>query len=223
MDNTPMVDLLHRARFRWKLRPQRAIGDAKYGTLDNIQHLEDQGIRAFVPLAQGGRQGGLYGPDQFRYDPERDEYRCPQDHPLPFAWVRWSEDVRIYRADRSICAACPVRGRCTDSLQGRAVHRSLFSVYLDRVKGYHETEAYQKAMRKRKLWVEPLFGEAKDWHGLRRFRLQGLWKVNTEGLLIAAGQNIKRLLQERGRGRRPDPGGAPAASRGACSTTPEQH
>jgi hypothetical protein len=30
------------------------------------------------------------------------------------------------------------------------------------VRGYHLTEAYQKAMRKRKVWVEPLFAEAKE-------------------------------------------------------------
>ena len=39
-----------------------------------------------------------------------------------------------------------------------------------------------------------LFGEAKDWHGSRRFRLRTLEKVNAEALLIAAGQNVKRLL-----------------------------
>ncbi len=44
------------------------------------------------------------------------------------------------------------------------------------------------------MWVEPLFAEAKDWLGLRRFRLRRLEKVNAETLLIAAGQNIKRLL-----------------------------
>jgi hypothetical protein len=33
------------------------------------------------------------------------------------------------------------------------------------VRTYHETAAYEKAMGKRKVWVEPLFGEAKDWHG----------------------------------------------------------
>jgi Transposase DDE domain len=42
--------------------------------------------------------------------------------------------------------------------------------------------------------VEPLFGEAKDWHGMRRFRLTRLEKVNIEALLIASGQNTKRLL-----------------------------
>jgi hypothetical protein len=49
-------------------------------------------------------------------------------------------------------------------------------------------------LRKRKVWVEPLFAEAKDWHGMRRFRLRRLEKVNMETLLIASGQNVKRLL-----------------------------
>ena len=63
-------------------------------------------------------------------------------------------------------------------------------------------------MRKRKVWVEPLFAEAKEWHGLRRYRLRGLARVNGEALLIAAGQNLKRLLSRRGWGRRPWPNGA---------------
>ena len=79
------------------------------------------------------------------------------------------------------------------------------------MRGYHTTEAYQKAMRKRQVWVEPLFAEAKDWHGLRRFRLRGLEKVNGEAVLIAAGQNLKRLLRWRGWGRRPFPSGAAGA------------
>jgi hypothetical protein len=76
------------------------------------------------------------------------------------------------------------------------------------VRGYHATEAFAKAMRKRRVWVEPLFAEAKDWHGLRRFRLRGLQKVNGEALLIAAGQNLTRLLSRAGWGRRPWPNGA---------------
>ena len=71
-----------------------------------------------------------------------------------------------------------------------------------RVKSYRGTFAYQKALRKRRVWVEPLFGEAKDWHALRRFRLRRLEKVNIEALLIASGQNIKRLVAARGRGPR---------------------
>jgi hypothetical protein len=46
MENQPMLDLLWRARFRWKLRPGRAVGDTTYGTTENIRALEDAGIRA---------------------------------------------------------------------------------------------------------------------------------------------------------------------------------
>jgi Transposase DDE domain len=73
---------------------------------------------------------------------------------------------------------------------------------VDRVRSYFGTFPYEKALRKRRVWVEPLFGEAKDWHGLRRFRLRRLEKVNIEALLIASGQNIKRLVAARGRSSR---------------------
>jgi len=63
-------------------------------------------------------------------------------------------------------------------------------------------------MRKRKVWVEPLFGEAKEWHGLRRLRLRGVLNANIQGLLIAAGQNLKRFLAETGWGRRHAPCGS---------------
>jgi hypothetical protein len=65
------------------------------------------------------------------------------------------------------------------------------------LKAYQTTEAYQKAMRKRAVWVEPLFGEAKQFHRLRRFRLRGLAKVNAEGAMVAAGQGLKRLIKHK--------------------------
>ena len=86
------------------------------------------------------------------------------------------------------------------------------------MRAYHATESYKKAMRKRAVWIEPRFGEAKQWHGLRQFRLRGLRKVNTEGLLTAAGQNLKRWLVATGWGRRHAPGGALTPPRCAHQT-----
>jgi Transposase DDE domain len=94
------------------------------------------------------------------------------------------------------------------------VWRSFGEEYLERVRAYQPTAAYQKALRTRKVWVEPLFAAAKEWHGSRRFRLRrlrGLWRVNGEALLTAAGQNLKRLLAHHGWGRRPVPSGAALA------------
>ena len=55
---------------------------------------------------------------------------------------------------------------CTNSQSGRHIFRSFYQDYLDQAAAYRTTEAYQKARRKRLGWVEPLFGEAKQWHDL---------------------------------------------------------
>jgi transposase len=56
---------------------------------------------------------------------------------------------------------------------------------------------YRLSQRCRKK-IEELFGEGKDWHGLRRFRRRGLHRVREEAWLIGWVLNLKRLatLQE---------------------------
>ncbi len=179
MDNQPMLDLIFRTRFRWKLRPRHVTGDTKYGTIENIKALEDAGIRAYVPLPDWEHQRPYFGPAQFTYDAEHDRYICPNGQLLHLTRMEYTGQKAEYNADPATCNACLLN---------------------------------QKAMRKRKVWVEPLFAEAKDWHGLRRFRLRLLWRVNCEALRIATGQNLKRLLKKRGWGRRPFPVEALCAS-----------
>lgn len=101
------------------------------------------------------------------------------------------------------------------------VFRPFAAALVERARGYHDTEAYRTAMRKRQVWVEPLFAEGKQWHGLRRFRLRGLDNVNGEGLLVAAGQNLKRFLAATGWGRRDTPCGSLAAHRQLARQLPE--
>jgi transposase len=207
-DNQPAVDLLWRTRFRWKLRLRQVTGDTKYGTVENIVAIERERIHAYVPRSEVGRKPGLFRDTDFVYDPAADTYHCPGKETLRFISQCDSTHRRVYEAPAAVCAICSLRAQCTTSRRGRRIGRSLDETYLDRVRGYHETEPYAKAMRKRKVWVEPLFAEAKDWHGLRRFRLRGLEKVNIQAQLIATGQNLKRLLSKRGWGRHPWPCGA---------------
>ncbi len=214
MENQPMLDQAWHVRFRFHLAPHQVIGDTTYGTIENITALEWEGIHAYLPLPDWEQKTPYYGLRQFTYDAEHDAYMCPQDQPLRFLHTDFTTARVAYRGDAAICNACPVKARCTASDHGRLVHRNFAEPYLDRVRAYHQGEPYAKAMRKRKVWVEPLFAEGKQWHGLRRFRLRQLWRVNTEALLIASGQNLKRLLQKRGWGRRPFPSGAAAALEG---------
>jgi len=205
MENQPILDLLWRTRFRWKLWPRQVTGDTTYGTVDNIVALEEERIRAYVPLPDFDQRTPFYGERDFLYNAERDEYLCPNGAVLRFKTHVHAKRVKRYRGDAATCNTCPLKPRCTTSMHGRMLTRSFDESFLDRVHAYHKTEDYQKAMRKRQVWVEPLFAEGKDWHGMRRFRLRRLWRVNCEALMRAAGQNLKRLLKKRGWGRRPWP------------------
>jgi transposase len=212
MENEPMLDQLRRVQFRWHLRPKRVVADTTYGTVANIRALEDQGIRAYVPLPDFDRRTAFFGGARFTYEAAADAYRCPAGHPLRRRKAEQATEIVIYQAAAETCNACPLKAVCTPGDRGRKVSRSFHEAYLDKVRGYHGTAAYRKAMRKRKVWPEPLFAEAKQWHGLRQFRLRGLQRVNSEGLLIAAGQNLKRWLAATGWGRRHGPTGSLAVA-----------
>jgi Transposase DDE domain/Transposase domain (DUF772) len=193
-ENLPMLELFFRSRFRWRLHPRLVSGDAAYSTTENIAAIEKAGIRAYIALVDHEKRTSLFGKDAFTYDAEKDLYTCPRGELLRRRGYDHRERSVRYAAKPSACNACSLKTRCTKSTKGRWIRRSFEEEYLERVRTYRDTEPYRKAIRKRAVWVEPLFGEAKDWHGLRRFRLRRLEKVNAEALLKAAGQNVKRLL-----------------------------
>jgi hypothetical protein len=167
-----------------------------------------------MPAVDLTKRTKFYERELFQYNAERDIFICPQGQELPL-WKRsFSEEEFVYRADRHICNACSVKAKCTNSKSGRHLRRSFFQDSLDQAQSYRETEDYKKALRKRQVWVEPLFGEGKQWHQGRRFRLRRLQKVNIEGLIRAAGQNIKRLLKQKVKKYTPDPATALALSVG---------
>jgi len=63
-----------------------------------------------------------------------------------------------------------------------------------RVRMRRRSLGYQLSQRCRKQ-IEELFGEGKDWHGLRRFRRRGLARVRQETYLIGWALNLKRLAK----------------------------
>ena len=156
MENQPMLDLVLRTRFRWKLWPRQATGDTTYGTVDNIVALEREHIRAYVPLPDFDQRTPFYGQREFQYDPEQDAYTCPNGALLRLETHRYTDRTKEYRADAATCNACPLKEHCTDSEHGRSIRRSFDEEYLERIRAYHTTQLYQKAMRKRSVWVEPL-------------------------------------------------------------------
>lgn len=64
----------------------------------------------------------------------------------------------------------------------------------ERVRRRQRGEAYRLSQRCRKK-IEELFGEGKDWHGLRRFRRRRVNRVREEAYLIGWVLNLKRLAK----------------------------
>ena len=88
MANQPMQDLLWRVCFRWKLRPRQVTDDnTTYGTVETIVAVEDERIRAYMPLADFDHRTPFFGRDAFAYDADVNAYTCPGDATLPHAQV----------------------------------------------------------------------------------------------------------------------------------------
>jgi len=215
----PALDLIWQTCFRWKLRPRHVTGDTAYGTIENIVALEDAGIHAYVPLPEADARRAGFTQQDFTYEAREDRYRCPQGTLLTRRQAKAEREIIVYQAPAAVCNACPCKADCTPSDAGRGVQRHVAEAYRDRVRAYHATTAYRKAIRKRAVWVEPLFAEAKLWHRLLRFRLRTLQRVNIEAQLVAAGQNVKRLLTRSGWGQHPWPAGGVKPATPSATTT----
>ena len=138
-------------------------GDTTYGTTENIVALEDAGIRAYVPLPDLGSPPPVLRPGATSATmPSATSTAARRDSRCRGETAKYTEaGGRLSRRRRDLQRLPDARRTAPTSDHGRQVHRSFYADYLDQVRGYHATEAYQKAMRKRQVWVEPLFAEAK--------------------------------------------------------------
>jgi len=126
MENMPFLDMLWRACFRGQLRPHSATGDTTYGTVAIIRALEDAGIRAYVPITNWDKRTSLFGREAFMYDAHADHYTCPNGAILRWERHDYVNQTHHYRADPTMCNACPLKATCTKSDEGRTIRRSFF-------------------------------------------------------------------------------------------------
>jgi serine/threonine protein kinase len=148
MDNQPMLDLLWRTRFRWKLRTRQVTGDKKYGSEDNLVAIEHRGIQDYIPIPDVDHRTEFFSVEAFSYDSERDVYICPAGKELHFAPWHSTERSLRYRAHAKDCNHCPLKPKCTAGKQGRSLCCSVDETCLERVRAYQSTEPYKKALRK---------------------------------------------------------------------------
>src|SRR6202023_4170750 len=107
MDNQPMLDLLWRTRFRWKLWPRQVTGDRKYGTEENLVAIEREHIHAYIPSPDVDHRTAFFSADRFRYEAERDVSLCPAGKELRFCQRQTTERSRRSRARARVLQCLP--------------------------------------------------------------------------------------------------------------------
>ena len=175
--------------------PEVVCGDAAYGSGENYQKLCDRGIRLVSPPPKVKSPGGgkYYTTEDFEYDDKHDVFICPAGSTLKYVGrVKDRPKQRCYAGLRSVCRHCPLKDHCTKSSR-RQLKVSSNHAALIRLRADSKTESFKHLYQSRAPVIEGIFGEAKEWHGLRRAWRRGLSKMKVQCLLIAAIINFKRL------------------------------
>lgn len=94
------------------------VADAVYSNGEQADHCEAAGIVPHVPAMrtvnnQGG--GGLFGREEFRYEPDTDSYLCPGNKRLLRKHTNLKDRFIMYKAAASDCGACSLKSRCTQA------------------------------------------------------------------------------------------------------------
>jgi IS5 family transposase len=175
--------------------PQAVVADKMFGTAENYRRLQQQDIHPCIPHAARVPRAGWIPRSAFTYQPGPDCYVCPQGQPLHFSYHNASKQADVYVAGFQACADCPVRARCAGKRARREIWRHEYQEAIEWADGQWSREHRRRLMRRRMHVMEGSFADASNHHGYKRARWRGLASVTVQNLLIAAIQNIRKLLR----------------------------
>jgi transposase len=196
--------MIDRVEKRFAIKPNRLIGDMAYGAADLLGWMvNDKAIEPHVPLwDRTQRTDDTLSSSDFLWDEKRNEYRCPQGHPLRSNWRPFKNarthitkaDSIIYRSSKFDCADCTMKARCCPSTPIRKITRSIYEPARDVARTVAKTRLYKQSRKDRKK-VEMLFAHLKRIMKLDRLRLRGPSGAHDEFLLAATAQNLRRMAK----------------------------
>ena len=191
-------------------KPKNIVADAGYGSEENYAYLEQAELGNYVKYTtfyqdtHNYRNPEIIQKHQFRaehfdYDPQKDEFICPNKQRLSFLYIGNYKTDNGYESDRrhyecQNCQACPLKSQCTKAEGNRRIQISFKLLDYRRQARKNLTSETGIALRKkRSVEVETVFGHIKHNMRFRRFHLRGLEKVKTEWGLICIAHNLKKL------------------------------
>ena len=183
--------------------PDKLSADNGYMSGDNLQALEDSPIDTYIATDKGEKKNKLSLDNtarklvkaDFSYDEESDTFTCPDQQKLAVV-SRGKDGSLTYQGDVTKCNACPYKSRCCQSNKGeaRTISTDDKEPLRQQMNKKMETEESKAIYKKRKVIVEPVFGQIKNT-GFRGFSVRGKDNVAGEFSLVCATHNIKKITK----------------------------
>ena len=182
-------------------KPREACSDSGYISLKDLNQVPED-IRVVMPTQkQAQKENNLhplkpFGKERFQYDPDKDEYVCPEGKRLRHVGEAFSSTrKRAYKAAGKDCRGCVlILGVCTTSREGRRVIRMAEESLKERLEDMYHSPKGQEVYRLRKQKVELPFGHMKRNLGAGQFLLRGKKGVDAELSLLSTCFNVARMM-----------------------------
>jgi len=185
----------HQANTGFKV--DTAVADKAYGNSANYKYLKEHDITPCIPHQKHVCKQE-FTHDKFTYDQYSDCYICPAgqqlhryDHGRPY-----KNNAYRYRAKRAVCIQCQFFEKCVLSQSsGRQVLRNIDAEYVAWADGSVSAARRKRLMGRRRTKAEGAFADAANNHGFKHARWRGLLKMTIQNLMIAAVQNLRKLMR----------------------------
>ncbi len=188
--------MISRVEAQFDIKPERLIGDTAYGTAPMLAWMvEEKDIEPHVPVwDKTERKNDSFSSNDFHWDEEAEEYRCPVGNALRSEWRAFKNErshvtkanTIIFRSRQTDCVACPMKAKCCPNTSFRKIARSVHEAARDVARRIAATPAYQRSRHECKK-VEMLFAHLKRILKLDRLRLRGMSGATDEFTLAGRG------------------------------------
>jgi len=192
-DRNQLTNMAKQARAAMHTKDLTVVADRGYFKSKEILSCHEAGITANVlkPETSGKRAKGLFRRQDFRYVPEKDEYRCPANERLIWRMTSEQDGLMVHRYWSSNCHACALKSQCTTGKERRVTrweHEAILEAMQNRL------DCDPDIMRVRRQTVEHPYGTLKAWMGSTHFQMKRLKHVSTEMSLHVLAYNLKRVM-----------------------------
>ena len=181
------------ARTEMGVEKLTAIADRGYYKSEEMLACHEAGITVYVPktITSSATDHGRFSRDDFIYDPQANEFRCPAGERLIWRFSTVERGLKLSIYWSSNCQQCALKENCTPGPQ-RRVRRWEHETVLEATQA--RLDRAPEMMRIRRQTVEHPLGTIKAWMGATHFLTRTIGRVSTEMGLYVLAYNMKRVI-----------------------------